>query len=118
MNKNPLSKQGLGRLGMSCVKLADFQARYKWQIDSGYGHERKNTILGMPLTEYYELGTFCIINKISITGFIKMAMKERKHLVDMGLIDINLDNSQLLQNSIKKKNKVIKKQEDQEGGLF
>ena len=114
---NPLNKNGLGRNGMSSIKLEDFQARYQWQIDEGYGHERKNTILGMPLQEYYELGTFCIINKISITGFIKMAMRERKHLVDMGLIDINVDNSQLLQNSIKKQNTKIKKQ-DEGGTLF
>ena len=102
---NPLNKQGLGRNGMSSIKLEDFQKRYKWQLDEGYGHERKNTILGMPLQEYYELGTFCIINKISITGFIKMAMRERKYLVNLGLIDIDADNSALLANSIEKKNK-------------
>ncbi len=116
-NENPLSKQGLGRGGMSTVKRDDFTARYKWQIDEGYGNDRKNTILGLTISEYYELGLFCIDNNISISGFVKTAMREKKTLCEMGLLNVHDDNTHTIKNSIKKQNKRIT-QQTQQGGLF
>lgn len=98
--------------GMASVKLEDFKALYEWQLE-GYGHQRKNTIVGMSLQEYFNLGVFCINNKISIAGFMKAACKERKHLVEQGLIDINEDNTTLLEHSIQ-----TKKLNEKEGKLF
>ncbi len=109
---NPLKKHGIGNKGMADVKLEDFKEMYEWQIKEGYGHERKKTIVGMPLSDYYDLGLFCIKNKISISGFLKIAYKERKHLCEVGLLQVHEDNTDLLKNSIKKQNKKIEKRDN------
>lgn len=99
------NKNGIGKNGVSTIKRQDFIDRYKPLLDDGMGHTRKNTILGLPLEEYYWMGLFCIDNEISITGFLQLAYKERKALCEMKLLKATEDNTNYLCSTIKRKNK-------------
>ena len=63
------------------------------------------SIVGLSLREYFELGVFCITNKISIAGFVKGAIREKKTLCELGLLEVHKDNTDTIKNSIKKQNR-------------
>jgi hypothetical protein len=61
--------------GIKSMKAEKWDELYKWQLLE-YGGQSHKIITSIPLKEYYELGHTCIKNNISISMFLKTAMRE------------------------------------------
>ncbi|MBL0721219.1 MAG: hypothetical protein JJV88_01410, partial [Sulfurovum sp.] len=65
----PNYQKGLGRKGITALKLDKFKERYEWQLEE-YSEAPQKLITSIPLKDYYKMGIFCIENKITIEGFV------------------------------------------------
>ena len=92
----PIKQFCLGRGGIASLKREKFLEHHEWKLKD-YPKDPTKVILALHLTDYIDLGLYCIENKISINLFCKDAvLKELK----------------------KAKNKTHKIENYQLGGLF
>jgi hypothetical protein len=63
-----------GKGGVSSIKEDKFRERYQWQLDEGYGQSTHKLIMTVPLQVYFDIGVWCIKNKMSFAGFCKEAV--------------------------------------------
>ena len=70
-----LSKYCLGRKGITSVRLEDFEDQYKWQLEvEEYAKAMHKTILTLELKDYYDLGTYCIKNQLTMANVMRQAV--------------------------------------------
>ena len=94
----PTKQFCLGRGGITSIKKEKFKEFHEWKLDE-YSKDPTKVILSLHLIDYYELGLYCIDNKISINLFCKDAVlkelkkaKNKTHKIDNyqlgGLFDV------------------------------
>jgi len=70
-----ISEYCLGRKGFTSVRLEDFKDQYEWQLEvKEYAKAMHKTILTLELKDYYDLGTFCITNQLTMANVMRQAV--------------------------------------------
>ena len=98
-------KEPLGYNGKEVRGLDDFVSKYQWRVED-IPKDKQKIIIEIPVTQYYQIGVFAKVFKISIAKFIKNTVYKELDLIKNNNVETLKDSRNY--KIVKSKNKFSK----------